>query len=52
MQIGRRLAKNSESEGIIPLIVRIGHLSLREWFEVLENIAVSVLLGTTLINRF
>lgn len=39
-------------EGVILLHVQLGDLRVRVWFGVVKNLAVSVLLGTSFIDRF
>lgn len=38
--------------GIPPLFIGTGELLLRAWFGTVEGLAVYVLLGTTIVNRF
>lgn len=51
----RTLARDSRKpvnvEGIIIFLVPVGDLRVREWFGGVEKLAVSVILGTTFINR-
>lgn len=37
---------------VIPLDVQLGDLRVKDWFEVVDSLAVEVLLGTSFIDRF
>lgn len=38
-------------EGFVPLFICMGDLHVQAWFEILENLAVQVLIETSFINR-
>lgn len=48
--LGTANCKVASIEGIVSLLVHIGELRLQDWFGIVQNLSVAVLLGTSFIG--